>query len=140
MFAPIITLVSWNGFATGYFLATYGVKQGGVLSPVLFCVYVDELLNNARVGRFIGNIFISVFAYADDIVLLKPSPTALHKLFELCDSYAADYDMQLYAKKSNSLIFIPHSQKFIQCYISSSSSCIFQIRGNLTKMIEKFTH
>ena len=27
-----------------YFLATHGVGQGGVLSPVLFCVYIDGLL------------------------------------------------------------------------------------------------
>lgn len=27
-----------------YFLATNGVKQGCVLSPVLFCVYIDDML------------------------------------------------------------------------------------------------
>jgi len=47
--------VSWCGLFSEYFLATNGVKQGGVLSPVLFCVYIDDLLvrlSNANVGCF----------------------------------------------------------------------------------------
>jgi len=36
--------VSWCGILSEYFLAVNGVKQDGVLSPVLFCLYVDGLL------------------------------------------------------------------------------------------------
>ncbi len=46
-----------------------GVKQGGVLSPILFTVYVDELLRileNARLGCHIGHIFGGAVGYADD--------------------------------------------------------------------------
>ena len=44
-----------------YFLACNGVKQGGVFSPVLFCLYVDGLLvalSNAGVGCFMGGSFV----------------------------------------------------------------------------------
>ncbi len=47
-----------------------GVKQDGVLSPFLFGIYIDELLNalkKSSYGCHIGNIFVRVFAYADDI-------------------------------------------------------------------------
>ena len=33
--------VQWGGIVSEYFLACNGVKQGGVLSSVLFCLYVD---------------------------------------------------------------------------------------------------
>ena len=61
-----------------YFLATngHGVKQGGVLSPELFCVYVYDLLvrlSKIGVGCFIGRTFVGALPYADDIVLVAPS-------------------------------------------------------------------
>ncbi len=52
---------------------TNGVIQGGILSPVLFCVYLDVLLialKKDEVGCHVGQWFIGALAYADDIVLL----------------------------------------------------------------------
>jgi hypothetical protein len=46
-------------------IACNGVEQGGVLSPVLFCMYVDGLLmalTNAGVGCFLGDNFVSALA------------------------------------------------------------------------------
>ena len=40
------------------FRVTNGMHQGGVLSPYLFCIYVDKLsneLNNQNVGCFVGS-------------------------------------------------------------------------------------
>jgi len=57
-------------------LATNGVKQGKVLSPVLFCVYLNELLlalSAANVSCYVGDYFVGALAYADDLVLTAPS-------------------------------------------------------------------
>ena len=74
------------------------MKQGGIISPVLFCVYIDQLLINlasSGVGCYVGLNFVGALAYADDIVLLAPTPTAMRKLLSICDIYALKYDMQL---------------------------------------------
>ena len=48
-----------------------GVKQGGVLSFILFTVYFDELLlelKDSGYGCWIGNTFCGALAYADDVL------------------------------------------------------------------------
>jgi hypothetical protein len=66
-----------------YFLVANGVKLGGVLSRVIFRIYIDglvALLAKAGCGCYIGKHFMGTLAYADDIVLLASSPTALRKM------------------------------------------------------------
>ena len=103
--------VSWCGLFSEYFLATNGVKQGGVLSPVLFCVYIDDLvrLSNANVGCFIGSNYAGALAYADDLVLLAPTASALRKMLAICDVYAAEYSMSFNAQKSKCLVILSNA-------------------------------
>jgi hypothetical protein len=66
----------WNGIASSSFHISNGVIQGGILSPVLFCNYLDVLiaLKLAGVGCYMGEWYVEALAYADDIVLLTPTP------------------------------------------------------------------
>ena len=57
------------------------MRQDGIISPVLFCIYTDGLLcmlsESYCVGCYTGNVFVGAFAYADDIALLAPTPSAM---------------------------------------------------------------
>ena len=78
----------WNGFTSDAFSVSWGVRQGGVLSPVLFTLYIDDLLkelSQSSMGCYWGNIFAGALAYADDLTLLAPSPSALRKLLAICE-------------------------------------------------------
>ena len=69
-----------------------GVKQGGVASPVMFCVYIDELLSglrDKRVGCWFGKFFVGAIAYAGDIVLLAPSASAMRAMLSVCDQFGS---------------------------------------------------
>jgi len=87
------------------FSAVSGVKQGGVLSPVLFCIIDDLLLalSNSGVGCYIGNNFVGALAYVDDIVLIAPTATAMRKLLSICEYYATEYCISFNASKSKYL-------------------------------------
>jgi Reverse transcriptase (RNA-dependent DNA polymerase) len=77
------------------------------LSPVLFCIYIDGLLvllAKVGCGCYIGKHFMGALAYADDNVLLAPSPTALRQMLEICDTYALDLNICFNAKKPKCLI------------------------------------
>jgi len=103
--------VLWNGVYSNVFSVVSGVKQGGVISPVLFCLYMDELLvwlREAGVGCYVSGWFVGALAYADDLVLLAPSATAMRRLLSVCfcASYASEYNMFFNAQKSKCLIFL----------------------------------
>ena len=64
--------IRWNNTMSDSFSVTNGVRQGGILSPYLFCVYMDDLckkLNNVNAGRFMGTELINNLMYADDLVI-----------------------------------------------------------------------
>jgi len=49
-----------------------GVRQGGILSPFLFNVYVDDLLDNLEssgAGCYVNGHYLGCVMYADDLLL-----------------------------------------------------------------------
>ena len=58
--------IRWNDCVSDYFTISNGVKQGGVLSPVLFSIYLDQLIVQLRLlgmGCYMNGLFTRVFIY-----------------------------------------------------------------------------
>ena len=88
--------VKWNNHKSSKFSVTNGVRQGGVLSPFLFSVYMDELLvtlKNNGVGCHMGHHYVGAFGYADDIILLCPSLQGMREMVKICEDYATRYNI-----------------------------------------------
>ena len=69
---------------------------GAVLSSVLFCVYIDDLIKTLRkkkTGRWIKNSFVGIIVYADDIVLLSPSIDGLQEMIDTCSDFAGKHNI-----------------------------------------------
>ena len=74
-------IVKWNNLHSNSFKVTNGVRQGGILSPRLFTVYVDALsksLKQSNVGCHFYSICVNHLFYADDSVLMAPSLSLLN--------------------------------------------------------------
>ena len=100
--------VKWNNDLSDEYPISNGVKQGGVLSPILFAVYLDELLLHLKekdVGCHMGEIFSGAVAYADDVCLLSPSLQGLREMLSVVESLARMYCIQFNAEKSVLLVF-----------------------------------
>ena len=132
--------ISWCGVVSDYFCAINGVKQGGVLSPVLFCLYIDELLlrlTRAGIGCHIGNYYVGTLAYADDVVLIAPTASAMRKMLTICDSFATEYCVSFNAKKSKCLVALPASKR---CLYAQLSECVFYVDGKPIEFVKSYSH
>ena len=100
--------VKWDNHISQKFNVTNGVRQGGILSPLLFSVFVDELLEKLKekgIGCYIDHLFSGALSYADDIILLCPSVSAMNEMIKLCEEYAEDHKIIFNGKKSKYLVF-----------------------------------
>ena len=83
---------------TSSFLVSNGVKQGAIISPILFNVYMDQLikkLNASNIRRDIGGKLVNHLCYADDICLISLSSVGMQQLLSICDIYAKGHDLLL---------------------------------------------
>ena len=77
--------------------------RGGLLSPALFNLYMDDLsrqLGGCRTGCMIGNTVINHFMYADDLAIIFPSSAGFQRLLNICTEYGVKFDVKYNAKKS----------------------------------------
>ena len=83
------------------------------MSPLLFSVYVDGLLQRIKqkgIGCHIGRHFYGVSGYADDVKLLVPTLSGLRKVIRICEEYAADHNILFNGTKSKLIVFTPNGQ------------------------------
>ena len=109
--------IRWNGILSSPFPVSNGVRQGGVLSPILFTVYIDELLQrlqNLGVGCHWDGLFVGCLCYADDLALLAPSAGALRKMLQVCSDFATERNLSFNAEKTQLICFRLHKSAIVE--------------------------
>ena len=89
--------VKWNNVKSSFFTVKNGVRQGAVVSPTFFCVYLDTLLQSLRnsgVGCYLGGTFMGAFSYADDVILIAPTRHSLQIMLKICEEFSSTHEMQ----------------------------------------------
>ena len=152
--------VRWRTGISQCFSLSSGVRQGGVLSPVLFTVYVDSVidrLQSAGVGCVMGNQYFGCIMYADDLVLMSISVTEMQTMVDICVDELRGLDMVLNPGKcyimrigyrydsmccaikiNNQEVPYCHSAKYLGVRLCSKKRLVVDLKSMKTKFYAAF--
>ena len=129
LFRVITDLYSRNGakvLVNGYFSRDFtinsGVLQGSKLGPILFNIFINDLLdklNQSGYGALLGNVRIAALGFADDVVLISDKIINMQKLLDIAYNWASDNGMFYNLKKCKGMAF-NRSSKGINLFMGST--------------------
>ena len=108
------------------------MRQGGVLSPQLFAIYMNDLsvcLTQCKAGCHLNETVTNHVMYADDICLMAPSAMALQKMLNFCYEFSLSNDIIFNPIKSQCMVFKPNRFK-LYC------PAVY-LNGNIIDYVEK---
>ena len=105
-----IACIKVGDLVTSSFLANQGVKQGCILSPTLFNIFLADFQSLVETNQcdpviLGGNLNIGCLIWADDILLLSQSKEGLQAMLQALNLYAEKNGMSLNIKKTKVMIF-----------------------------------
>ena len=134
----------WGGALSDTFTALNGVRQGGVLSPILFSIYFDELLSRLQqqpAGCRIGGQFMGAVCYADDVTLLCPSLKGLQQMLNVCEIFGEEYNVIFNAKKTVCCHFggktvVDNYKLYLNGAVLKWDNCVKHLGNKLNKNLD----
>ena len=105
-YSKCIAFVRWGHAVSKQFHVVAGVRQGGILSPCLFAIFIDSVIKKLRVagyGAYIGWFYFGCTLYANDIMSVCHSVSAMQKMLDICSQQAQLLDFSLNTVKSVAL-------------------------------------
>lgn len=110
-----------NGLMTESFNVTSGVKQGDIISPILFSMYLNDLatgIKNLNCGIDINGFNLAILLYADDIVLITPDEQSLQAMISFVADWCRKWRMAVNADKTQVVHFRPEkADKTDYCFL-----------------------
>ena len=107
-YSKLKAVIRWNGTESAPFTVSRGIRQGSLLSPIFFTMFIDDLLtelSNTNCGLRIDKFLFNNFAYADDVNLLAASVPGLQRLIDVCYNYSKKWRFVFGFAKTRCTVF-----------------------------------
>ena len=135
LYVSVRSCVRINSLKTDWFDVHCGLRQGCVLSPLLFNLFINDLaiyLKSLNLGVKLEDEKVCIMLYADDIVLLAESSTELQLLLNALSDWCGQNHMSVNTAKSNIIHF---RQKSVQ-----RTDTIFSFGDSTIELIDQYTY
>ena len=137
MYSSIRSCVKINhNTLTELFSCNKVIRQGDGLSPVLFSLFMNDLpqyfKESKSPGAMLGNRTINCLMYADDLLIISPSPEGLQQSLNVIHRHAQQWKLKVNTKKSSIIIFSGNGQ--------NKNNIDFKYNNETLQIVEKQTY
>ena len=125
MYSNLKACVKTPSGITEWFKCNVGTRQGCMLSPFLFTMYLNEFIENIKMDEFTGiqldgqdaQYFVNALLYADDMVLCGDSIGNLQRLIGKLENFCKEWNMTVNFNKTKIVVFraggpLKHTEKW----------------------------
>ena len=135
MYTSVKYCIKLNDGLTSPIESSKGLKQGDVLSPMLFNLFVNDLKDifddkNEPVDLY--NIKLNHLLYADDLILMSKTKEGLQACLDNLGSYCDKWNLRVNIEKSKTMIFNPGSRNM--------NDHKFYLKDNELEPVKNFTY
>jgi len=88
-----------------------GVAQGSILSPALFNIFIEDLVE--KIARELNVSIEDILLYADDLLVLCKSQDQVRNCIKIIEEWSTENGMELNKGKSGIVVFAPRRAKKI---------------------------
>jgi hypothetical protein len=104
----MVSNVVYNGMISKDIQIRRSVRQGSVLGPWLYMLYIHDLAVTLQMSIFgckLGQVRCGGILQADDIALMALTPDALQELLTICEAYSCKWRYRYNPLKSKVVVF-----------------------------------
>ena len=127
--------IKWGKHFSELFHVSNGFRQGEVLSPYLFAVYLDlsNEINNIKAGCYISEVLLNHLMFADDICVFCPSVRWLQRILDVCQAYAESHGIIFNCNKTVCMTFRAKSAR-------STATPVLTLGGKYVQSVDQYKY
>ncbi len=137
LYDGMVSCVRNRGYESDWLPVLQGTRQGGVCSPFLYLVFIDQLICNLEssgLGLSMHDINLSCPTVADDMVLMSLSKSGLQRMLNICYEYSCEWRYDYNAAKSAVIVF-----NETECEYKTSRR-IWKLGDDIVPEKDEYTH